>query len=86
MRRSDLPIMIGKGLRKGICAGKSAMMKSGVDLFIVWLNKSIESGGRFTDDDVYKVNAVIHFCDKESVKRTVDVLTEILMKWGDWNA
>ena len=86
MRRSDLPIMIGKGLRKGICAGRSVMMKNGVDLFIVWLNKSIESGGRFTDDDVYKVNAVIHFCDKESVKRTVDVLTEILMKWGDWNA
>ena len=61
-------------------------MRGGVDLFIVWLNRDIESGGRFAGEDVENVNAVLHFCDKESVKRTVDVLTDILMKWGDWDA
>jgi hypothetical protein len=86
MRRSVLPVIIGKGMRKGICAGRSELMKGGVDLYIVWLNRDIGSGGQFTGEDVYKVNAVLHFCDKESVKRTVDVLTDILMKWGDWDA
>lgn len=86
MRRFDLPVIIGKGMRKGICAGRSELMKGGVDLYIVWLNRDIGSGGQFTGEDVDKVNAVLHFCDKESVKRTVDILTDILMKWGDWDA
>ena len=86
MRRTDLPVIIGKGMRKGVCAGRSDLMKGGVDLYIVWLKNKIESGARFSGEDVYKVNAILHFCDKESVKRTIDVLTDILMKWGDWNA
>ena len=86
MRRTDLPVIIGKGLRKGVCAGRSELMEGGVDLYIVWLKNKIESGARFTGEDVYKVNAILHFCDKESVKRTIDVLTDILMKWGDWDA
>lgn len=84
MRRTDLPIIIGMGMRKGVCAGPSVTMQSGVDLMIVWLNRQIESGGTFTADDVYKVNAVLHFCDKESVKRTIDVLTDVLLKWEGW--
>ena len=86
MRRSELPVIIGKGMRKGVCAGRSDLMRGGVDLFIVWLNRDIESGGRFTGQDIDRVNVILHFCDKESVKRTVDVLTEILMKWGEWGA
>lgn len=86
MRRYDLPVIIGKGMRKGVCAGWSELMKGGVDLYIVWLKNKIESGARFTGEDVYKVNAIIHFCDKESVKRTIDVLTDILMKWSEWDA
>ena len=85
LRRTDLPVIIGKGMRKGICAGRSELMKGGVDLYIVWLNREVGSGGQFTGDDIDKVNAIIHFCDKESVKRTIDVLTDILMKWGDWD-
>ena len=86
MRRTDLPVIIGKGMRKGVCAGRSELMESGVDLYMVWLNRDIESGGRFAGEDVDKVNAVLHFCAKESVTRTVDVLTDILMKWGEWDA
>jgi hypothetical protein len=48
----------------------------------VWLKRKVESGSRFDGDDIDKVNAVLHFCDRESVKRTIDVLVEILLKWG----
>lgn len=82
MRRNQLPVIIGKGLRKGICAGKSGILGDGVDLYIVWLKRKVESGSRFTGDDIEKVNAILHFCDRESVKRTIDVLVEVLMKWG----
>lgn len=83
MRRTDLPVIIGKGMQKGICAGRSCLMGSGVDLFIVWLNKKLESGATFTDQDIEKVNAILHFCDRESVKRTIDILTEVLLRWED---
>lgn len=86
MRRCDLPVIIGKGLRKGVCAGRSELMKGGVDLYIVWLKNKIESGARFTGDDIYKVNAILHFCDKDSVKRTIDVLVDVLAKWGECDA
>jgi hypothetical protein len=59
-------------------------MRGGVDLFIVWLNRDIESGGRFTGQDIDRVNVILHFCDKESVKRTIDVLTNVLLKWEGW--
>lgn len=84
MRRNDLPIVIGKGMRKGVCAGVSDRFGSGVDLYIVWLKRAFRSGARFTGEDVDRVNAILHFCDKESVKRTVDVLVEILAKWEEW--
>lgn len=81
MRRNSLPVIIGKGLQKGICAGPSQLMSDGFDLFIVWLKRPFKSGARFTGEDIDRVNIVLHFCDKESVKRTIDVLTEVLVKW-----
>ena len=84
-RRTDLPIMIGKNLKKGILAGPSMghPFKTGADLYIIRLNKRIPSGQSFTDEDIEGVNAMIHFCDRESVKRTIDVLTEVLLKWKE---
>jgi len=84
-RRTDLPIMIGKNLKKGILAGPSMghPFKAGADLYILWLNKRIPSGQSYTDEDIEGVNAMIHFCDRESVKRTIDVLTEVLLKWKE---
>ena len=84
-RRTDLPIMLGKNLKKGIMAGPSMghQFKAGADLYILWLNKRIPSGQSFTDEDIEGVNAMIHFCDRESVKRTIDVLTEVLLKWKE---
>ena len=81
MRRNSLPVIIGKGLQKGICASKSQLMGDGVDLSIVWLKKPFKSGARITREDIDRVNIVLHFCDKESVARTIDMLTEVLVKW-----
>ena len=86
MRRSELPVVIGKNMRKGICAGRSGIFGGGVDLYIVWLKKKVESGARFNGEDIDKVNMILHFCDRESVKRTIDVLIDILTKWGEWDA
>lgn len=83
MRRENLPVIIGKGMRKGICAGRSVLIGNGVDVYIVWLNRRVKSGSRFTGDDVDGVNAVLHFCDKESVERTINILVEILVRWEE---
>lgn len=84
-RRTDLPIMLGKNLKKGIMAGPSQghPFQAGADLYILWLNRNVPSGERFTDEDIENVEAMIHFCDRESVKRTIDVLTEVLLKWKE---
>lgn len=82
-RRSDLPIIIGKNMKKGIVAGPSRNFGKGADLYIVWLKNQQISGSAFDADDVQGVNAVLHFCDRESLKRTIDVLTEVLLKWKE---
>ena len=85
MARRNYPIMMGKGMKKGVLAGPSQghPFQSGADLYILWLNKEIPSGQRFTDEDIDGVEAMIHFCDRESVKRTIDVLAEVLLKWKE---
>lgn len=84
-RRTNLPIMLGKGLKKGVMAGPAQghPFDSGADLYLLWLNKEVPSGEKFTDKDIEGVEALIHFCDRESVKRTIDVLTEVLLKWKE---
>lgn len=67
--------MIGKHLKKGILAHRD---RDGCDMAIVWLDKDYESGQPFDLGDVRKVNAVLHFCDKESIKVTIDVLNRML--------
>ena len=82
LRRTDLPIMIGKGMRKGLVAGPS-QFGGAADLYVVWLNKDLQPGSIFCAEDIDKVNAVITFSDKQSVKETIDVLTTVLMKMED---
>lgn len=77
----NYPIMIGKNMKTGLVAGPGE--RGGADLYIVWLNKDIESGAEFAADDIEKVKAVLHFCDRESLKRTIDVLTTVLLKWEE---
>ena len=73
------PIIIGKGLRKGVFAGPS-QFGGCADLYILWLDKDLKSGDKIKVDDVDGVEAVLTFKDKQSVKETIDVLTTILMK------
>lgn len=80
----NYPIIIGKGFRKGLIAGPSESGK-GADLFLVRLNKDLRSGSDVRPEDIENCEVVLHFCDRESVKRTIDVLTEVLLKWKEEN-
>ena len=59
------------------------MFKGGADLFIVRLNKDLRTGDKIYKEDLDSVEVMIHFTDKRSVKETIDVLTEVLLKWKD---
>lgn len=78
-----LPIMIGKNLKKGILAMRSK--QGGFDMLIVWLDKKkeYESGQEYDLEDVDKVNAILHFCDRESVENTIRALEWILKQWKE---
>lgn len=82
-KRGDLPIMVGHNLRKGLLALRNKT--SGFDLFIVWLKKDYEHGAEYDLSDIEKVDAVLHFCDRESVETTIDTLKSILRMWGGEN-
>lgn len=77
------PIILGPGHRKGIAVGRSRFFQSGADLFILRLNKDLSSGDYIEEKDIESVEALLHFCDRASVKRTIDVLTEVLLKWKE---
>ena len=79
----NYPIILGPGLRKGICAGPSRYFGKGADLYIVRLNKDLRTGDKIYVEDLDNVEAVIHFTDRKSVKETIDVLTEVLLKWKE---
>lgn len=82
MRGHDLPIMIGHKLKKGMLAHRKG---EGFDLYVVWLNKDkeYESGQEFQIEDIRKVEAVLHFCDRESVKAMKTILEFILKQWKE---
>lgn len=82
MRGHDLPIMIGHKLKKGMIAHHKG---EGFDLVVCWLdkNKEYESGQTFELKDIRKIEAVIHFCDKESVESMKKVLEFILKQWKE---
>ena len=79
----NYPIILGPGFRKGLCAGRSPLFKGGADLFIVRLNKDLRTGDKIYKEDLDSVEVMIHFTDKRSVKETIDVLTEMLLKWKE---
>ena len=79
-RRTDLPIMLGKNLKKGILLFQDKKM-GGMNMLVVWLNRTVESGSNFDMSDIDKVNVVIHFCDKDTLKLTIDTLTRA---WKNW--
>ncbi len=83
LRRTDLPIMIGTNLHKGVVIAPDRHFGGGVNMFIVWLNKKIKSGETFTTEDIEKTNAIIHFCDKSSIEITIKTLQKALAEWRE---
>ena len=81
MSRERLPIIIGKNLRKGIMAFKDQKM-GGYNVFIVWLKRDIPTGETFELDDIDKVNAVLHFCDRDTLENTIALL-KIMLEEND---
>lgn len=81
-RRTDLPIMIGRNLSKGLMAIQSyGTFERGIDLYIVWLNEQKKAREPFELDDIRSVDAVLHFCDRESIQQTVELLSTVLNEW-----
>ena len=78
MKQERLPIILGKGYHKGICAFKS---NGGVNVLICDINGEHESGMEFPIDDVQSIRAVLHFCDKETVERVANLFQKIIDNW-----
>ena len=78
----DYPIMLGHGLRKGVFIGRSRFHR-GFLLAIVWLKRDMPSGERFSLEDIDGVNATLNFCDKESVRITINALQTMLEMWEE---
>ncbi len=72
---NDLPIIIGKGHRKGIFGYVDKGCRAVVN--IVWLKKDIDHGKDFELEDIDKLNATLWFCDRESVDQTITVLEKL---------
>lgn len=78
MIRRGYPVIIGKNLKKGILTGEKDGRRS---LIIVWLKRQFKTGESFKLEDVEKVDTQLWFCDKESLKATIDALTELYDDW-----
>ena len=74
-RKSDLPIIIGANLRKGLMCMR---VRGGYEMWVVWLKREFQTGERFELEDIDKLQAVIHFTDREAVQNTIDTLTAMI--------
>jgi hypothetical protein len=74
-RKWDLPIVIAKNSRKGIMGWLDRDRRAVVS--IVWLNKDVPHGEEFQLADIDKTNAVLWFCDRESIDQTIKVLEKL---------
>ena len=81
-RKADLPIMLGKNLRKGIVAYRNDKM-GGYDLAVLWLKREYPTGAEYSMDDVDKLDAVLHFCDRSSIIETIAELQWMLDQWKE---
>ena len=76
-KNERLPIIIGKNLRKGVMAFQDKK-SGGYNFMIVWLKRDIPTGETFETEDIDKVNAVLHFCDRETLQNTVNLMNTVL--------
>lgn len=74
-RKSDLPIIVGANLRKGIMCMR---VRDGYDMWIVWLKRDFQTGEHFELEDIDKFQNVIHFTDRQAVQNTIDTLSAMI--------
>lgn len=74
-RKGDLPIVIAKNIRKGIMGWLDRDRRAVIS--IVWLNKDVPHGKEFQFADIDKLDAVLWFCDRESIDQTIKVLEKL---------
>ena len=77
----DNVIIFSHYLHKGLIAVESKM--GGYDLLIVSLSNKYDTGADFPLEAVRKIDAVLHFCDRESVEQTAKGLEFILKRWKE---
>lgn len=84
MKRSQLPIIIGKHMRKGIFGFRNKMFGGdGYDIAIVRLSKDYNTGEPFALNDMEGPEIILHFCDRDSLQLTADTINRILKDWKE---
>jgi hypothetical protein len=82
--RKNLPIIIGHKYRKGIFGFRNRMFGGdGYDLAIVRLKKQYATGQPFDLNDMDGAECILHFCDRESLQLTADVINRVLKGWKE---
>ena len=82
MRKETLPVQIGKGLNKGLMVYKD-IKNGGYSVMVVWLKRPYEGGEEFEIEDICKMQTVLHFCDKGSAEKMLEILNGIVKEWKD---
>ena len=83
MSRARLPIIIGKGRRKGLFGFSSRIFGGdGYDLAIVRLSRDYQSGEPIDLSDMDGAEVILHFCDRDSLQLTADTINRILRNWN----
>lgn len=84
MKRSEFPIIIGKNKRKGIFAFRNRMFGgNGFDLAIVRLSRFYKAGEPFDLNDMEGSEIILHFCDRDSLQLTADIINRALKDWRE---
>ena len=83
-RGERLPVIIGKGRRKGCFGFRSRIFGGkGYNLAIVRLSRDYQSGDPIALQDMEGAEVILHFCDRQSVQITADTLNRILRNWPE---
>lgn len=84
MSRERLPVIIGKGRRKGCFGFRNRIFGGdGYDLAIVRLSRDYQTGQPFDLNDMDGAEVILHFCDRDSLQLTADTINRILRNWKD---
>ncbi len=58
------------------------MLHGGYSVMMAYLCRPYEDDEKVGVEDIRKVDTLMHFCDKGSVEKMIEVLTNIRDEWG----